>query len=217
VNDAATAPLSFDEELRIQRWDDHRYYHQSRVNQTLHLISALTFLVTYAMLAFYPAMAAIVGWVVAMCVRQAGHFFFEPKGFDHVNQASHETKEAIKVGFNLERKVVLLSIWALVPLAFWGVPQLTGGQAPSWDQLIDHVGWTWLGLAFLGLFARVTYLMVTRSPQTGIVWLTKIMTDPINDVRQYWRSPLHLLRGEWLDPMEHVTATHERAPTNAAA
>jgi hypothetical protein len=53
--------------------------------------------------------------------------------------------------------------------------------------------------------------MVTRSPQTGLVWITKIMTDPINDIRQYWRSPIHLLRGEWLDPMSHVTGS-EHAP-----
>ena len=25
--------------LEVQRWDDHRYYHQSRINQSLHLVS----------------------------------------------------------------------------------------------------------------------------------------------------------------------------------
>jgi hypothetical protein len=209
----AVSPLSFDEELRIQRWDDHRYYHQSRVNQSLHLFSACTFLMTYALLAFYPAYAAILGWVVAMLTRQAGHFFFEPLGFDHVNNASHETKEAIKVGFNLQRKVVILSAWLIVPLAFWGLPQLMGGPAPQLDELVDHVGWTWFFLAIGGLFVRTCYLMVMRSPQTGLVWITKIMTDPINDIRQYWRAPLHLLRGEWLDPMHHVTSReHANSP-----
>ena len=203
--------LSFDEELRIQRWDDHRYYHQSRVNQSLHLLSACTFLVTYALLPFYPAYAAILGWVIAMLTRQAGHFFFEPQGFDHVNNASHETKEAIKVGFNLQRKVVILGVWFHNPLAFWAGPQLAGGPAPSLAGQVDGVGWTWFFLAIAGLFARVGYLMVTRSPQTGLVWITKIMTDPINDIRQYWRSPIHLLRGEWLDPMSHVTGS-EHAP-----
>jgi hypothetical protein len=29
--------------LHEQRWDDHRYYHQSRINQALHLVSALSF------------------------------------------------------------------------------------------------------------------------------------------------------------------------------
>lgn len=32
------------EQLRIQRWDDHRYYHHSRINQSLHFVSALSFL-----------------------------------------------------------------------------------------------------------------------------------------------------------------------------
>ena len=38
------------EVLRVQRWDDHRFYHQSRINQTLHLISALSFLTAYVFL-----------------------------------------------------------------------------------------------------------------------------------------------------------------------
>jgi hypothetical protein len=201
VTDAASP--TFDEELRIQRWDDHRYYHQSRVNQSLHFLSACTFLVTYALLPFYPAAAIVVGWIVAMWVRQIGHFFFEPKGFDHVNQASFAEKEAIKVGFNLQRKVILLVLWALVPLALYGVPALAGAP-PDFDRLVDQVGWAWLALALLGLFARTGYLMATRSAQTGLVWMTKILTDPLNDIRQYWRAPLHLLRGEWLDPMDHV-------------
>ena len=35
--------MSILETLRVQRWDDHRYYHHSRINQFLHLISALSF------------------------------------------------------------------------------------------------------------------------------------------------------------------------------
>ena len=57
----------------------------------------------------------MLGWLVAMVSRQAGHFFFEPKGYDQVNHATHEHKEDIKVGYNLRRKVVLLAIWALSP------------------------------------------------------------------------------------------------------
>ena len=52
-----------------------------------------------------------------MTSRQIGHFFFEPRDYDVVNQATHEHKEEIKVGYNLQRKVVLMSIWALSPLA----------------------------------------------------------------------------------------------------
>ena len=38
---------SFLESLKVQRWDDHRYYHHSRINQSLHLLSALSFLCAY--------------------------------------------------------------------------------------------------------------------------------------------------------------------------
>src|SRR5246127_874556 len=101
--------------LKTQRWDDHRYYHHSRINQALHLVSALSFLAAYVALFTNPVAAALIAWLVAMTSRQAGHFFFEPKGYDIVNQATHEYKEQIKVGYNLKRKVILLSIWALAP------------------------------------------------------------------------------------------------------
>src|SRR6201990_3122734 len=106
----------FLEALKTQRWDDHRYYHHSRINQTLHLISACSFLVAYALLFTDPAAAALLAWLVSMTSRQSGHFFFEPKGYDHINRATHEHKEEIKVGYNLQRKVVLMVIWAMSPV-----------------------------------------------------------------------------------------------------
>src|ERR1700728_5071019 len=103
----------FLEALRVQRWDDTRYYHHSRINQSLHLLSAVSFLAAYVAIFKNPAASALMAWLVAMISRQAGHFFFEPKGYDTVNQATHEHKEDIKVGYNLRRKIVLLSLWAL--------------------------------------------------------------------------------------------------------
>src|SRR5512139_476088 len=82
-------------ELAEQRWDDHRLYHHSRINQSLHFVSALSFLTAYATLFVSPGMAALVGWFVAMWSRQIGHFFFEPKDYDEVNHLSHDAKEAI--------------------------------------------------------------------------------------------------------------------------
>jgi hypothetical protein len=103
---------SFSQALQTQRWDDHRYYHHSRINQSLHLVSAASFVSAYVMVFRSPVAAAMIGWLLAMVSRQAGHFFFEPKGYDEVNQATHEHKEAIKVGYNLRRKVVLMTLWA---------------------------------------------------------------------------------------------------------
>ena len=121
---------NFMQELRTQRWDDHRYYHHSRINQSLHFVSAVSFLFAYVMLFIDPVVSALVGWLVSMTSRQAGHFFFEPKGYDHVNQATHEHKEEIKVGYNLQRKVVLMAIWALSPLVLYFDPTLFGLFTP---------------------------------------------------------------------------------------
>src|SRR6188472_4378328 len=121
----------FFEALRVQRWDDHRYYHHSRINQSLHLVSAVSFLAAYAMMFGDPAMAALIGWLVAMTSRQAGHFFFEPKDYDVVNRATHEHKEEIKVGYNLRRKVVLMVLWAAAPVVLWWDRSLFGLMDPT--------------------------------------------------------------------------------------
>ena len=196
----------FFKNLQTQRWDDHRYYHQSRINQSLHFISALSFLCAYALLFTDPALAALVGWGISMTTRQAGHFFFEPQGYDHVNQASHEHKEAIKVGYNLRRKVVLLSAWAAAPLALWLAPALGGLIEPEvgFSGYLHDVGIAWLALGVGGVVFRTLHLFALRGVSTGLVWATKILTDPFHDVLLYWRAPLLLLRGELIDPMHHV-------------
>ena len=53
------------QELARQRWDDHRYYHHSRINQSLHLLSALSFITAYCLVFFDPAAAALLAWLVS--------------------------------------------------------------------------------------------------------------------------------------------------------
>jgi hypothetical protein len=197
---------SFYEALRIQRWDDHRYYHHSRINQSLHLVSALSFLTAYALVFTDPAPAAMVGWLVAMVTRQAGHFFFEPKDYDDVNQATHEHKEDIKVGYNLKRKVILLTVWALSPLVLWFDPTFFGlfNTPMNAAEFINHIGLLWLWVGLGGLLFRTIHLMFIKDVQTGVVWISKIITDPFHDVMLYYKAPFALLRGELIDPMDDV-------------
>jgi hypothetical protein len=196
----------FLKELAIQRWDDHRYYHHSRINQSLHLVSALSFVTAYGLLFVDPAWAAILAWCVSMTSRQAGHFFFEPRGYDHVNQAADEYKEEIKLGYNIRRKVVLMSAWAGIPLALWAQPSLLGliEPATTLGEYVHDVGIAWLALGVAGLVFRVLQLWHQQDLRTGLVWMTKILTDPFHDIWLYHRAPLHLLRGELIDPMAHV-------------
>jgi hypothetical protein len=141
-----------------------------------------------------------------MWSRRIGHFFFEPKDFDEVNQLSHERKEEIKVGYNLQRKIVLLTIWAFSPSLLWLDPSLFGllESRTDFGGFVDNVAIIWLVVGAAGLLFRTVQLFFIRSVQTGLVWCTKILTDPFHDLRLYHRSPLHLLRGELIDPMKHV-------------
>ncbi len=200
--------VNFREALRTQRWDDHRYYHHSRINQSLHLVSAVSFLFSYVMIFKDPAISALAGWLVAMTTRQSGHFFFEPKDYDVVNQASHEYKEQIKVGYNLRRKVVLLAIWALSPLPLYFDPTFFGIFTPhaNTTELVRHVAEIWLAIGIGGVLFRTVHLFFLKDVQTGLVWATKILTDPFHDIKLYHKAPLALLRGELIDPGLHFHA-----------
>ena len=205
--DTSEQHLGFFAELKEQRWDDHRLYHHSRINQSLHLVSALSFLTSYALLAVSPALAATIGWLLAMTSRQAGHFFFEPKGYDAVNHLSNERKEEIKVGYNIRRKIVLLSVWGASPVVLWMQPTLFGllEQPVGTEAWLQNLAKVWLALGCAGLLFRTVQLFFVRDVQTGLVWATKILTDPFHDVKLYHRAPLYLLRGQLIDPMLHVS------------
>ncbi len=201
--------MRFLEELKQQRWDDHRYYHQSRVNQSLHFFSALSFISAYILLTVNLVAAVFIGWVVAMVSRQAGHFFFEPKGYDKINQATFEYKERIKVGYNLRRKVVLLSAWALSPAVLYHNPTLFGllEEHQHWRGYLHNVAVVWLSLGIGALLFRTLHLFFIKDVQHGLVWLTKILTDPFHDILLYHKAPIYLLKGEKLDPMKHVSSS----------
>jgi hypothetical protein len=198
----------FRAQLAEQRWDDHRFYHHSLVNQSLHFVSACTFLTAYVLLFKDPAVASLLAWGVAMTSRQAGHFFFEPKGFDEENQVSHDYKEEVKVGYNLVRKWILMTAWASVPAVLLLEPSLFGTlEAPQgFAGFLRHVGIAWLGLGVAAILVRVCQLWVQRDLETGIVWATKIVTDPFNDFKLYKSAPARLLKGERMDDHDEVAA-----------
>lgn len=197
--------MSFLDTLAAQRWDDHRYYHHSRVNQSLHFVSAISFVFAYVMVFVEPTYAVLIGWLFAMPSRQIGHFFFEPTDYDEANQATHEYKEHIKVGYNLKRKAILLSIWAVAPLLLLQDPSVFGLLTPAtaWRGLLHNVSVIWLTIGAGAIVARSLQLCVIRDVQTGLVWATKILTDPFHDIALYYKSPVYLVRGEFFDPIVH--------------
>lgn len=187
---------------QLQR-DDHRYYHQCRINQTLHLISAFSFLATYALLFVDPALAGLTGWLVGMVTRQSGHIFFEPRGHDRVHDVSYEYKESIKAGYNMRRKGVLIGVWLALPLLLYVSPSLFGLIQPAGDfrGYVHDVGLLWLALGAGGVLFRTLHLFFLRGPVWGLAWAAKILLDPFHNIAIYWKSPWILLRGQRYDPL----------------
>jgi len=204
---------SFLAELKTQRWDDHRYYHHSRINQSLHLLSAISFIIAYVTMFFDPVKSALIGWLVSMVSRQSGHFFFEPKGYDAINRATHEHKEEIKVGYNLRRKVILHAVWALVPLLLWLDPTFFGlfTAHTSGAGFVRQVGEIWLVVGAGALLCRMTQLFFIKGVRTGLVWATKILTDPFKRCDHLRQGAAYLMRGELIDPMGEVEPEAHRA------
>lgn len=192
--------------LKTQRWDDHRYYHQSRINQSLHFISAISFLVAYVYLFIDPVMSGLIAWVVSMGTRQAGHFFFEPDGFDEVNNVTNQYKEDVKVGYNLNRKKVLIAICVAVPLLSVWMPSAITWMVPQEyeDSALRMTGIAWLYLGITGVAFRMMQLLWIDGWIASLSWGFKIITDPFHDIKLYYKSPIYLLKGELLDPMTHV-------------
>jgi hypothetical protein len=191
----------FFETLRTQRWDDHRYYHHSLVNRSLHLLSAVSFLFAYGVMFHDIALAALIAWLIGMTSRQLGHFFFEPREYDAINQATDEYKEAIKIGYNIRRKLVLMTIWGLSPLLL-----IFDSRLPKLDwtigamtQVATHLGYIWLVVGVSGLLFRTIHLFIIRDYLIGLAWAAKILTDPFNDAKLYWQAPLLLLRRDVFD------------------
>jgi len=203
---------SFMRELDVLRWDDHRYYHQNRINQSLHFLSSISFMVAYVMVFINPGVAALIGWGVGMVSRQSGHFFFEPRGYDHVNKATHEHKEEIKVGYNLQRKRILHAIWAAIPIALYFDPTLFGTMAAytSVEGFLYNMSIGWLVLGIVALLFRTIHLFFIRDVRTGLAWCTKILTDPFHDFRIYMKAPYFLMKGQLMDPMTHTLDEEEQ-------
>jgi hypothetical protein len=192
--------MKFTEELHQQRWDDHRYYHHNRINQLLHLVSATCFLASYVLIFVNPVAAVMAAWPLAMIVRQIGHFFFEPKTYDEVNRATHEYKESVKVGYNLRRKVVLLSIWATAPVVLYFNETLFGLFNAS-DGFLYNLSILWLVIGIGAVLFRSVQLFFLMGVQSGLVWATKILTDPFHDWKIYHKAPHYIRKGEMYDDM----------------
>jgi len=76
--------------------------------------------------------------------------------------------------------VVLMTSWALSPLVLYFDPTLFGIFEPyaTPAEFMNNVALTWLAIGLGGLLFRTVHLFFLKDVQTGLVWMTKILTDP---------------------------------------
>ncbi len=90
-------------------------------------------------------------------------------------------------------------------------PSLLGIFAPHTDtaEFVRHVGELWLVVGLAGIAFRVLQLFVLQGVQTGLVWATKIATDPFHDIKLYHRAPLELITGRHTPHATHLPDDEE--------
>ncbi len=116
-------------ELKTQRWDDHRYYHHSRINQSLHLLSAVSFLSAYALIFKNPAASALI---IFLSVTSLPFEIYLMKNF--IDAVPTDLEEAARIEsastFQVLRRVV-------VPLAMPGIAAASiFGFVNAWGSFV---------------------------------------------------------------------------------
>jgi glutamate-1-semialdehyde 2,1-aminomutase len=171
---------TFYAEVMRRKKDDHHASHSDLTNQLFHIISSSVFLGCYA-LAFWDLTTAMWAGLAALFLRQMGHAILEPPCHD---------KEALLLGFNTRNKSLILG-------AYLAIPVFHLLRAPAWTAdtlgpVMATVAQQWF-LWTLGVVGgRVLYLMWAHNVWLALVWVVKLVTDPLTDIAAY--SPRYLRR-----------------------
>ena len=72
----------------------------------------------------------------------------------------------------------------------------------GYDGFAHDIGLIWLALGVGGVIFRTVHLIFLRGPAWSLAWAAKILTDPFHNIAIFWKSPVALLRGQLLDPIE---------------
>lgn len=153
-------------ELEKVRYDDHVNYHNSIVNRKLHFVSGFTFIICYMLIYNHFTLSVYLAWLIAMPLRQIGHFIYEP---------SSEGTENIKSGYNIKRKIVLHSIVYVTPICLYQIGMYSVG----------FLALIWFFFAINAIVFRGIYLIFKVNKIHGFAWMLKVVSDPFHDVYLY--------------------------------
>jgi glutamate-1-semialdehyde 2,1-aminomutase len=172
------AVQSFYAEVMRRKVHDHHASHSNAVNQLFHIISSSAFIGCYVWVFWDLTAAMWVGWA-ALFLRQIGHAILEPPCHD---------KEATLLGYNTRNKSMILGAYLLIPVVYLI-------QADTWTTaglaaVVAPVARAWFAWTMIVVGGRVAYLVWAHGLRLAVVWLVKLVTDPLTDIVAY--SPRYL-------------------------
>ena len=176
---APASVRSFYAEVMRRKHDDHHASHSDLVNQAFHIVSSSVFLACYV-LAFWDLTTAMWASLTALFLRQVGHAVLEPPCHD---------KEATLLGFNTPSKTAILATYLLIPVVHLVARIWTGQEFGPMMAAVAREWFIWTGIVVGG---RVAYLIWLHGFRLALVWLVKLVTDPVTDLIAY--SPRYLGR-----------------------
>ena len=171
---------TFYTEVMRRKKDDHHASHSDLTNQLFHIISSSVFLGCYV-LAFWDLTTAMWAGLAALFLRQLGHAILEPPCHD---------KEALLLGFNTRNKSLILGAYLAIPL--FHVLRAPGFSVAALSPVMATVAWQWFLWTGAVVGGRVLYLMWAQNVWLALVWVVKLVTDPLTDIAAY--SPRYLRR-----------------------
>lgn len=132
--------------------------HTNAINQMLHLISSTIFCFCY-IYAFFNFENSVYLCVLALFIRQIGHYIFEP---------NNEEGEKKLLGVTTKDKLKLISAYAVSGLVS--------------HYLLDELASM---MFYTTLIFILNHISSFRSTNDILVWTIKLATDPITDVYVY--------------------------------
>jgi glutamate-1-semialdehyde 2,1-aminomutase len=119
--------------------------------------------------------------LAALFVRQIGHAILEPPCHD---------KEALLLGFTTPNKTLIVAGYLLVPL--FHLVNAGSLSLATLTAIVPTVAQQWVFLTLAAVLGHVGYLLWKYDFRSAMIWLVKLVTDPLTDIGAYYSSPARL-------------------------
>jgi glutamate-1-semialdehyde 2,1-aminomutase len=165
--------VNFYTEIMQRKHDDHLASHSNLVNQSFHLISSSVFIYCYFFI-FRDLTQAMCLGLSALFLRQFGHAILEPPCQD---------KEQLLLGFNTRSKTVVVAGYFLIPIIHFAIAGSFSFE--TFRSMLPTIAMQWFLLTLAVIFGHVAYLVWKHDFRSSLIWLVKLVTDPITDILAY--------------------------------